>query len=82
MRIIGRVLRPSTLNERRVLKMLGVDYLRVPRRLNPFMVARQIRRLAVGCGGDLPRLRAVLAPRPPATLPDSTSEPRDGERAA
>jgi hypothetical protein len=63
MRIQGRQLRPSNLAERRILKALGVDVLRVPRKLNPFAVARHIRKLAVGTGGNLPELRAMLAVR-------------------
>ena len=87
MRIQGRTLRPSNLSERRVLKMLGVDALRVPRRLNPFAVARHVKKLAAGMGGDLPALRAsmkkVERPTPTLDLPDSTSTPRvDGDRAA
>lgn len=87
MRIQGRVLRPSNLAERRVLKTLGFDYLRVRRGLNPFIVSRHIQKLAVGRGGDLPALRAMLKknerPLPPVLeLPDSTPEPREDERAA
>jgi hypothetical protein len=85
MRIQGRVLRASNLAERRVIKSLGVDILRVPRRSNPFAVARQVKKLASGLGGDLPALRAMLkrGERPVPSLPDSTSAPRvDGDRAA
>ncbi len=64
MRIQGRQLRASNLAERRVLKALGTDVLRVPRRLNPFAVARHIRKLAAGTGGNLPELRAALAKAP------------------
>jgi len=60
MRIQGRLLRPSTLAERRILKALGTDVLRVPRKLNPFAVARHIRKIAAGTGGNLPELRAML----------------------
>ena len=88
MRIQGRTLRASNLAERRVLLTLGVDHhnFRVSRRLNPFAVARHIKRLACGRGGDLPALKAMLAkkagPLPPQ-LPDSTTEPRtDGEQRA
>jgi hypothetical protein len=93
MRIQGRLLRPSNLAERRVLKTLGVDQVRVPRKQNPFAVARHIKKLAMGTGGNLPELRAMLAktlvkmpelsavPLVP-TLPDSTSTPRDEARAA
>jgi hypothetical protein len=48
MRVNGRTLRPSTLAERRLLLSFGVESLRVPRRLNPYTVARRIRRLARG----------------------------------
>jgi hypothetical protein len=84
MRIQGRLLRPSTLAERRVLKSLGLDSLRVPRRLNPFAVARQVKKVALGTGGDLPALRALLTKnaRPVFDLPDSTPLPRGDERAA
>jgi hypothetical protein len=79
MRIRGRVLRASTLAERRVLKSLGVDALRVPRRLNPFAVARALRKVAAGTGGDLPALKKLLQSQSPVPeLPDS----RDEERAA
>ena len=83
MRIQGRLLRPSTLAERRVLKSLGVDALRVPRRSNPFAVARLIRRASLG-GPHMAKLKALVhCPAPvPAELPDSTSESREEERAA
>jgi len=86
MRIQGRTLRASTLAERRVLKTLGLDSLRVRRGLNPFAIARQVKRVALGTGGNLPALRALVqrnarsAPVP--ELPDSTPLPRDDERAA
>ncbi len=90
MRIQGRLLRPATLAERRVLKCLGTDELRVPRRLNPFAVARLVKKLASGTGGNLPELRTMLAKgkavmpaEPPVpALPDSTTEPRHEARAA
>jgi hypothetical protein len=88
MRIQGRTLRASNLAERRVLLTLGIDPLnfRVSRRLNPFAIARYVKRLASGRGGDLPALKALLArktPPAPPELPDSTTEPRpDEERAA
>jgi hypothetical protein len=93
MRIQGRLLRASTLAERRILKALGTDVLRVPRKLNPFAVARHVRKLAAGIGGNLPELRAMLArtsarltatPAVPVetALPDSTTEPRPDDVAA
>jgi hypothetical protein len=86
MRIQGRCLRPSNLAERRVLKTLGLDSLRVRRGLNPFAVARLVKKIAVGTGGNLPALRTLLQrnarPTPATELPDSTSQPRGDERAA
>ena len=85
MRIQGRTLHPATLAERRVVKSLGHDMLRIRRGLNPFVVARQVRKLALGLGGDLPALKALLKKMTPPVhleLPDSTGEPRNGERAA
>lgn len=46
MRVNGRILRPSTLAERRFLSSLGVTELRVPRNTNPFTAARRVRRAA------------------------------------
>ena len=87
MRIRGRVLLPQDLRERRLLKSMGLDFIRCPRRQNPFAVARLVRRLSFG-GVDMPKLKAMLAKRPvpampsqPMELPDSTSAPRQ-EHAA
>lgn len=86
MRIRGRVLLPQDLRERRLLKSIGLDFIRVPRRQSPFAVARLVRRLSFG-GVDMPKLKALLAKRPlpaspePVSLPDSTSAPRQ-EHAA
>ena len=87
MRIQGRLLRASNLAERRVLKALGVDVLRIRRGFNPFVIARHVQKLAAGVGGDLPALRTLLKknerrPSPALELPDSTSAPRGDERAA
>lgn len=59
MRINGRILRPSTLAERRVLFSLGVSFLKVPRRFNPFQIARIVRRVALGVPADLKLLQSV-----------------------
>ena len=40
MRITGRILRPSTLAERRLLLSIGQPIVRVPRGVNPYLVAR------------------------------------------
>lgn len=91
MRIQGRLLRPSTLAERRVMKSIGLDFVRVPRKHNPFAVARLLRRASLG-SAEMLKVRAMLTRRPtaapaeptsiPVELPDSTSEARDAERAA
>lgn len=60
MRINGRLLRPSNLAERRVLKQFGVDYIRVPRGYNPFAVARQVARLARGALPETMVIREIL----------------------
>lgn len=52
MRINGRTLRPSNLAERRLLLSLGTDAIRVPRNMNPFTVARRLRRAARGDSPD------------------------------
>lgn len=86
-RISGRIVRASSLCERRVLKRMGVDYLRVPRCSNPFVVARMLRR-AAGFGPELNLLRRCVDTRPfspqsetppPVQLPHVTSEPEAAE---
>ena len=89
-RICGRLIRPSSLSERRILKSLGVDFIRVSRRSNPFHIARKLRSVANGTAafGDLktmlakspPKREKTAAPAIPA-LPDSTSEPREAVAA-
>lgn len=62
----GRLVRPSNLAERRLLLSLGIVVLRVPRRTNPYLVARRLER-AVRCDGDDVVLLRSLA-RPAAEL--------------
>ena len=71
MRINGRTLRPSTLAERRLLLSLGTDALRVPRSLNPFTVARRLRRVARGESPDQVFVRELVATgkRKPVDIP-------------
>lgn len=59
MRISGRILRPATLAERRLLLSFGLPFVKVGRRLNPFIVARKIRRAATN-RESLLELRAFL----------------------
>ena len=76
MRVNGRLLRPSTLAERRVLKSLGIDCLRVPRGHNPFAIARQIARLARGAVPEARIIKEILEedrvrrPKLPLPLPN------------
>jgi hypothetical protein len=71
MRINGRLLRPSTLAERRLLISLGTDALRVPRNMNPFTVARRFRRAAKGLtpDHDFARELAAKMKKNPADIP-------------
>ena len=69
MRIQGRQLRASNLAERRVLKALGTDVLRVPRKFNPFAVARHIRRSPPAPGATCPS--SALRWRRPRSRPCS-----------
>lgn len=81
MRINGRVLRPSTLAERRLLlTTFGTAIFRVPRSMNPFSVARRMRRLALNeelayfvALGRRARCRADQLANPEPDSPD----PRD-----
>ena len=88
MRITGRILRPSSLSERRIMLALGLTTaFRVPRSDNPYALARKLRRLAEARNPDVDHFRKLAARNAnrravPVELPDSTSMPRDGERAA
>lgn len=78
MRLRGRILRPSTLAERRLMTSLGVDFIRVPRKHNPFIVARRFERAARCETPDHQYLRHVVqkGPRPPQPSPEpDTAEP-------
>lgn len=70
MRICGRLLRPSTLAERRLLLgHFGVGFIRVPRQHNIFAVARRIQRYLKN--EDLAFLKKVAAKKPlPPVSPD------------
>lgn len=85
MRINGRVLRPSTLSERRLLlSTFGTAIFRVPRSMNPFSVARRMRRLAANeelayfvALGRRTRRRAdqVVNPEPDSPEPRDDADP-------
>jgi hypothetical protein len=64
MRINGRVLRPSTLAERRFLLSLGVSSLRVPRRMNPYVIARRLGRAAAGGSEEVLLARELVVRLP------------------
>lgn len=71
MRINGRTLRPSNLAERRLLLSFGANPLRVPRDMNPFTVARRLRRAARGTSPDHDFVRelALKARKPFGDVP-------------
>lgn len=86
MRICGRLLRPSTLAERRFfLGYFGTSTLRVPRRHNIFAIARRVER-HVTRNEDLAFLKSVFAPRarltPPSVPVDCPEPPSDDDHAA
>lgn len=90
-RIRGRIIRPSTLAERRVLKSIGVDILRVPRGENPFVAMRLLKRLASPANPDvlgLKKMREVDRDRrphfpvDPYELPSDTSGPIEHDALA
>ena len=73
MRINGRTLRPSNLAERRVLLALGEPIFRVPRGVNPYIVARKLARAARD-NADLLFVRDIQSgkrrhPKPPPPRP-------------
>jgi hypothetical protein len=62
MRIQGRTLRPSNLAERRLLlSSLGTQTLRVPRKANPYLIARRLERAAKGHHPDVLFVCDILA---------------------
>ena len=73
-RVNGRLLRASTRSERHLLLSLGVTELRVPRKFNPYQVARVIRRVALGPPEDMKFLKSLvrrpLVPAVPVPSPD------------
>lgn len=75
-RIVGRKVYPSDLEERRVLFGLGVPCLHIPRRTNPYAVARFLRR-AAHQNRDVLFLSDIVASRqlPVRTPSPDTSEP-------
>lgn len=86
MRINGRTLRPSTPTERRLLKSLGSEALHIPRRENPFRVARKIEQLASKIDQELIALRRLtqshLKPREPQPSPGLDLPEQDQEQDA
>lgn len=67
MRVRGRKIWASTLEERRVLMKLGGVPLRVPRGVSPYMVARRLARVAASEHPDMLFVREALARRAPVT---------------
>lgn len=65
MRIQGRTLRPSTLEERRLLLSLGLDKLRVPRGTNPFALVRKIQKVARGARQEMKIIHALASTAAP-----------------
>lgn len=63
MRVRGRKIWASTLEERRVLMKLGGVPLRVPRGVSPYMVARRLARVAATEHPDMLFVREALARR-------------------
>lgn len=61
MRVRGRILRYSTLAERRIFLSLGITSIRVPRNVNPFSTARKVGRLARTETPDSEFLRKLIA---------------------
>jgi hypothetical protein len=82
-RVTGRVIRPATLAERRLMLSLGTPCIRVGRQHNPFIVSRRLARAARGDSPDVLFLRDVATgkrkPRPPKPSPHpDTPEPKPG----
>lgn len=79
-RINGRRIRPSNLQERRLLSSLGCDgVLYVPRNVNPYLAARRLARAARTDSPDMLFLRDVASkahrPNPPSPFPVDVDTP-------
>jgi hypothetical protein len=82
MRINGRLLRPSSLAERRTMLSLGLTTtFRCPRTENPYAVARRLRRLAEGKNTDADYLRGIGQRKRPTSSPE-LPDSRPNEEAA
>lgn len=69
MRITGRILRPSDLAERRLmLNEFGTLSLRSPRGVNPYVLARRLRRAAHRTDADLLFVKEKLSARRPKPM--------------
>jgi len=80
MRIQGRTLRPSNLAERRLLlSSLGTQTLRVPRKANPYLIARRLERAAKGNHPDVLFVCELL--NGPHTKTSNVEEPAQTEAA-
>lgn len=83
MRINGRLLRPSSLAERRVMLSLGLSTtFRCPRSENPYALARRLRRLAEGKNTDAEYIRRIGKQKRPHTSPPQLPDSRSNEGAA
>jgi hypothetical protein len=81
MRITGRILRPSTLAERRLMLSIGEPAIKVPRGVNPFLVARRLSRAARD-SQDVLFARDILQgrrrkPKPPSPRPSPDADDND-----
>ena len=79
MRVNGRVLRPSTLAERRLFTALGTQTIKVPRSHNPYVVARRASRLAENQNAAFLLLRELVAKynRPASPIPTESAPSPD-----
>jgi hypothetical protein len=86
MRIQGRTLRPSTLEERRLLLTLGLDKLRVQRGTNPFALVRKIQKVARGSRLEMLLIHALantpVARASPTPASASVASPPAGTSTA
>ncbi len=48
-KVIGRKVLPTDINEEYVLEQLGIEHVLVPRKLNPYFVARRLTQAARPC---------------------------------
>ena len=80
--VLGRKIFAKTLAERRLLLQIGGNPLRIPRGVNPYMVARCLARAVTDESIDQQFVRSLLVNHPGRTKNPQLSQPQPGTASA